>query len=287
MKRQVELRRRLRTLRTLREAVGAMKSLSAHHFRAARAVVEPARAYRRGVERVLAWSHAALPSGENGAGLLVIGGEYGLCGAFHSQLVAEAVKTRRELGAGPTLCVGRRGATLLARSGVAIDAALAAPTGVRGITDLLLRVGEDVFARYTGDRLSSFHIVSSRFVGVGHANPVVTRLLPVAFERAAPERTIRYVARALLATAAIREFLYVSLYQLVLDALASEHGARLVATQAAERWLDERTEVVRLELATARREASTQEMIEIAAASRLEQRKRAAARSVWLAPGAI
>lgn len=50
------------------------------------------------------------------------------------------------------------------------------------------------------------------------------------------------MSTARLASAAIREYLYIVLYDLLLDALASEHGARFVAMQAAERWLDEGTE---------------------------------------------
>ena len=50
MKRELELERRLRSLHTLGEAVGAMKSLSAHHFRETRSAVAPARIYREGVD---------------------------------------------------------------------------------------------------------------------------------------------------------------------------------------------------------------------------------------------
>ena len=70
MKREVELQRRLRSLEALGEAVGAMKSLSAHHFREARRGIEPARRYREGVERILGWAGASLPGGDGEAGLL-------------------------------------------------------------------------------------------------------------------------------------------------------------------------------------------------------------------------
>jgi F0F1-type ATP synthase gamma subunit len=49
-------------------------------------------------------------------------------------------------------------------------------------------------------------------------------------------------------------------------------GARLVATQSAEGWLDERAERLRRQLASTRREASTQEAIEIAAGARARLR---------------
>jgi F-type H+-transporting ATPase subunit gamma len=272
MKRRSELRRLLRSLETLGEAVGAMKSLSAHHFLAARNAVGPARVYREGVDRFLAASGGALAAGDGGAGLLVVGGELGLCGGYNARVVALGARRRAELGPGPTLVVGRRAAALLARQEVEIGRTYAGPTGVGGITDLLLRLADDVLTTYVVERLASFEIVSSRFVGVAVDRPEPVRLLPLEAERTAAAPAVRYVSARTLASAAVREFLYITLYDLLLDALACEHGARLAATQAAESWLDERADRLRRRLAAARREASTQEVIEIAAGARARPR---------------
>ncbi len=272
MKRELELSRRLRSLEALGEAVGAMKSLSAHHFREIRRAVEPARIYRDGVRAILDRSGGEIGAGTGPAGLLVVGGELGLCGSYNARLVAAAAKRRGELGAGPTRCVGHRAAALLARRGVDLQAVYGAPTGVAGMTDLLLRLAEDTLEGYAGQDLSSLDIVASRFAGVGAAEPGVVRLLPLPPARADPAAGARYVTSAQLGSAAVREFLYVALYDLLLDALASEHGARLLATQSAEQWLDERTARLRRQLAAARREASTQEMLEIAGGARARAR---------------
>lgn len=81
-----------------------------------------------------------------------------------------------------------------------------------------------------------------------------------------------------MAAAAARELLYIRLYDLLLDAMACEHSARLVASQSAERWLDERTEQLARQLAGERREASTQEVLEIATSARARGRRGAPAR---------
>jgi F-type H+-transporting ATPase subunit gamma len=268
MKRVLELKLHLRRLEALGVAIGAMKSLSAHHLRQVRSGVAPARSYREGVERIVAAAGAAIGAGAGEAGLLVIGSELGLCGSYNARVVEAGARRRSELGPGPTLCVGRRAAILLARRGVEIEATYPSPTSASGITGLLLRLAEDILVRYAHAHLASFDIVSSRFAGAGTAHPASVRLLPFAAEPAARPGRARYVAEETFASAAIREFLYVTLYTLLLDALASEHGARLVATQSAERWVQERTEKLRRHLAAARREASTQEMIEIAVAAR-------------------
>lgn len=252
MKREYDLKRRLRSLQTLGEAVSAMKSLSAHHLRETRKSVEPARAYRAGVERILAWTGGSLAGGNGPAGLLVIGGELGLCGGYNSRLVDVAAKRRSELGHGPTMCIGRRAGALLARRKVELNQIYSAPTSVRGITDSLLVLAEDILTTYMAERLSTFEIVSSRFGGVGVDVPTCSRLLPLESKRSEQAPAIRYVTAEALASAAIREFLYITLYDLLLDALASEHSARLIATQAAEKWLDERTERLRHHLAATR-----------------------------------
>jgi len=268
MKRELELRRRMHSLQALEEAVSAMKSLSAHHFREARKAVEPARAYREGIERILGWVGTTLAAGEGPAGLLVIGSELGLCGSYNARVVEAGARRREELGDGPTFCVGHRATTLLARRDVEVNRSYGAPASVGGITGLLLRLAEDVLTRYATERLSRFDIVSSRFGGVGLVQPTSVRLLPFEPTRPGVARSARYVHPDSFASAAIREFLYITLHDLLLDALASEHGARLVATQSAEQWLEKRTERLRRHLAATRREASTQEMIEIAAGAR-------------------
>jgi F-type H+-transporting ATPase subunit gamma len=268
VRREADLARRLRSLETLKEAVGAMKSLSAHHFREVRGSVAPARLYREGVERVLAWSGASLAAGDGPAGLLVVGGDLGLCGAYNARVVHAAAERRRALGPGPTVCVGHRAAMLLRRRGVEIRAVHGAPSGVRGIPDLLLRLAEDMLTRYVEESQSALEVVSCRFLGVGAETPANTRLLPLEAGAARGAPLTAYVSGERLASAAVREFLYVALYDLLLDGLASEHGARLLATQAAEEWLDGRTGVTRKELAAIRREASTQEVIEIAFGAR-------------------
>jgi F-type H+-transporting ATPase subunit gamma len=250
-----------------------MKSLSAHHFREARRAVEPARTYREAVARILDWAGAGLAAGEGEAGLLVIGAELGLCGGYNARLAEAGRQVREELGPGPTFCVGRRAATLLARHEVDIERVHEGPTSVGGITRLLLELAEEILTTFATRRLSSFDIVSSRFGGVGSAAPEKVRLLPVEPRASETGPRVRYVRPDELASATIREFLYITLYDLLLDALASEHGARLIATQAAEKWLDERTDRLHRHLMATRREASTQEMIEISSGARARARR--------------
>jgi len=275
VKREHDLEQCLRSLESLEYAVTAMKSLSGHHFRQTRATLEPARRYHEGIRRVVAELGASLPAGKGPGGLLVIGSELGLCGGYNAHVVAEAARHLAAARAGLTLCVGRRAATYLVRRAIEVDRTYPAPTSVAGIPDLLLRLAQDMLGAYVSRRMSRFEVVSSRFEGIGGDHPVITRLLPVGVERSEVAFSARYASRERFDAVAVRELLYISMYSLLLDALASEHGARLVATQSAEQWLEERTRRLRRQLMASRREAGTQETLEVATGARARARERA------------
>jgi F0F1-type ATP synthase gamma subunit len=70
----------------------------------------------------------------------------------------------------------------------------------------------------------------------------------------------------------VREYLYATLYETLLESLASEHGKRLVIAEGARSWLDDRIAATRRQAASIRRETSTQEVLEIVVASRPQRR---------------
>jgi F-type H+-transporting ATPase subunit gamma len=268
VKREPALRRRLHALRSLDQAIGGMKSLAAHQLRVARAQLAPAREYRAGLERALAGlAFAAERPGP--VALLLVASDLGLCGPYNSRLVEAAVARRRELGDVPVHCVGRRGALLLARAGVAPGRTYAARAGAAGLGPLLLRVVEDLLDDHLGGRAARVELVSARFGGVGQFEPARTVILPIRPPPQAPGPPASpYVSPARLAVVGLRELLYVDLYERMLDALASEHGARLVATGSASDWLRDRIAAATRQLRNLRLEAATQELLEIASGGR-------------------
>jgi len=59
----------------------------------------------------------------------------------------------------------------------------------------------------------------------------------------------------------------------LLDSLASEHGMRLLAAESARQWIDETKDSVHRQLTACRREAATQEVLDIVAGARPSQRR--------------
>jgi F-type H+-transporting ATPase subunit gamma len=275
MKREQYLRRRLHTLRTLNEAVSAMRSLSAHHFRLSRQALPAARAYREEIENALAevgvsheMNFAAPP------GLLLIVSDLGLCGDYNTRLVQTAVQEYGQESQGPLYCVGRRPRAVLARNDIKPQSLYHAPASVDGLPGLLFQVAQDILDDFLQGVIGSLFVVSARFEGAGRFSPVVTRVLPIRPSRPAePLRPTNYQSSRRLAAVAVREFLYTTLHEILLDSLASEHGMRLLAAESARQWLDEASETVRRQLFATRREATTQEVLDIVAGSRPRKKR--------------
>lgn len=274
MKREHSLRRKLQSFETLSEAIGAMKSLAAHHFRAARSALPAARAYRERVdEAIAALGWLPQPPAGDASAILLVAADLGLCGGYNSQLAAAAVEQFVQLKPQRFYCVGHRPLSVLRRAGIIVSRQYHAPTSVSGLTELLLRLGEDLLEDFLGGSFDSLHVASAQFDGVGSFTPICTRLLPI--ETPTSDSTMKpspYVSSDRLAAVAIREYLYIRLFQSTLDSLASEHGARLVATESAGQWLSDRIEIANRQLSAIRREASTQEVLDICSTSQRRRR---------------
>jgi F-type H+-transporting ATPase subunit gamma len=273
MKREQVLRRSLESLGTLGEAINALKSLSAHHLRAARAGLLPARAYREGIDAIVGLAGLTQIVPSDRSAVLLIAADLGLCDGYNSRLVVTALEQCHALGAAQFYCVGRRPLTALQRADVHVARAYPAVASVAGLTRLLLTLADDVFGDYLTGAFGSLTVVSARFEGVGAFTTRSTRILPITSHQTADlVAATPYASAHHLAEAVVREYLYSTLFELLLDALAAEHGTRLVATQGAAEWLDARVKTLQRQLASARRESSTQEVLDIAGGARRRRR---------------
>jgi len=274
MKREHSLRRRLHSLETLSEAIGAMKSLSALHFRSARTALPAAHAYRDGIEQALA-ATGLHQSEATGNAILLIAADLGLCGGYYSQAAAARLEHHQRLAAHRLYCVGFRPVSTFKKSGISVDREYTAPTSVSDLTELLLRLGEDLLIDYLGGEFGTLNLVFAMFGGVGEFTPTCIRLLLIDVPNSNPEtKASTYVTPDHLAAVAIREYLYIRLFQAALDSLASERSARLVATEAAGEWLSEKTAAARQLLASIRQEAATQAVLDIAATAKRRRQNR-------------
>lgn len=270
MKREQFFKHRLQALSTLQDAVGAMRSLSAHHFRRARQGLNASREYRDEINTVVAEIgiqhpiHVGVPPG-----LLVIASDLGLCGDYNSRLSHLAVTVATENTFSKVYSVGRRARTALAKNSITPSRLYESPTSLEGLTHLLLGLAQDVLDDYLAKEIGGLQVVSAGFEGVGHFSPLSVQVLPIKpVAGVQPLRRSPYIDDDHLKTVAVREYLYITLYEILLDALAAEHGMRLIAAESALEWLDNTSTTTSRRLANARSEASTQELLDIVSGGR-------------------
>ena len=269
MSREAALRDHVRSLEVLDDAVLAMKSLSAHHFRIARDALLAARVYREELEAAVASiAEAGFEVTSGPPRLVVIGADLGLCGQYHTRLVDAAVAAASALGTESVVCIGRRTASLLARAGVRSEVVYGAPTSVDNVVHVLLDVVSELILGTRTGRYGSIDAVFARFEGVGVFEPVQDRLLPLARLKGGGPPASPYVTASHLREVALRERFYVHLEERLLDAMASEHGMRLVATNSAGEWLDRELERAGHAMRALRQESATQEILELVAGAR-------------------
>lgn len=270
MKREQFLKHRLQALSTLQDAVGAMRSLSAHHFRRARQGLKTSREYRDEVNTMVAeiGIQQPLPVGVP-SGLLVIASDLGLCGDYNSRLSQLAVDVATDNSFSKVYSVGRRARPALTKHSITASRLYEAPTSLEGLSHLLLGLAQDILEDYLAKNIGGLQVVSASFDGVGHFSPLVAQVLPIKPQQGVrPLRRSPYNDDSHLKTVAVREYIYITLYEILLDALAAEHGMRLTAAESALEWLDKTTIKTSRRLASARSEASTQELLDIVSGGR-------------------
>jgi F-type H+-transporting ATPase subunit gamma len=213
--------------------------------------------------------HPLLARREEGRVRIVfITSDRGLCGGYNGGLIRHMESWLRERGDGTTLTVvGRRGADYFRRRDAPIDEQLPGPLAapaVQTARELAARLTTDVLE----DRTDAVYLLYSQFRSVLSQVPTVERLIPVGVEDAdgAEAGALDYVyepnAAAVLADLAPR-YVVARIARALLEAAASEHGARMTAMESATRNATELIDRLTLQMNRVRQATITKELMEI------------------------
>ena len=154
------------------------------------------------------------------------------------------------------------------RNSIACERIYTSPVSVAGLPLGVLSIAADIVNEYSQQKISGLIVISARFEGAGRFTTVPTQLLPIITELDRPAVSTPYQSRQHLLEVVVREYLYITIYELLLDSLAAEHGMRLIAAESARQWIDDTQQSVQRQLSAVRRENSTQEVLDIVAGSR-------------------
>jgi F-type H+-transporting ATPase subunit gamma len=295
-----EIKRRIRSIKNIAQVTRAMQMVAAAKMRRAQEQVLATRAYAEKAWQIL--THLAAQPGVSAemhplfqhhpsvdtVGLLLITSDKGLCGGYNANIIRIASRFVLEAGRPVKLVtVGRKGRNYMMRYGrdvVAEFTELPARPSLLDITPIA-RTALDGFLRREMDEV---YLAYTDFVNTLIQRPVVRRLLPLVateMESAlasafAPVVTggrgrqmeitklkANYIyepdPRAILDTVLPR-FTELQVYHAVLEALASEHSARMVAMRNATDSANDLLADLTLSYNQARQAAITKEMLDIA-----------------------
>lgn len=273
-----QIRSRIRVAKNIQQITKAMKMVAAARLKRAQNRVEAARPYALAMDTVVrdlaqadthGVEHPLLEARQvTRIGVVVITSDRGMCGSYNSALcrfVAEHLR-QYEPSAVRLYVLGRKGQAFFKRLPyeVLTDVAAEAEPGSLQAAAELYKLIETEFLTGQVDEL---HVAFTQFVTAITQNPTITRILPVdtgVSEEATAGREFIFEPAAgdLLASLLPRQ-LKTQIFQALLEASASEHGARMTsmtsATDNASKMISELT----LSLNRARQATITKEITEI------------------------
>jgi F-type H+-transporting ATPase subunit gamma len=212
-------------------------------------------------------------------GIVLITADKGLCGAYNSNVIRATLNFMRDLGHPVRLItVGRRGRDFMIRHGGNVIAEFSDLPARPSLLDVT-PIARTAIDEFLGGACDQVFLAYTDFINTLTQKPTVRRLLPITPGRVEssvmreyiPDTPIReageYIyepdAHAILGSVLPR-FTELQIFQAVLEALASEHSARMVSMRNATDSANELIGDLTLSYYRARQEAITKEMLDIA-----------------------
>ena len=272
------LRLRIRSLGNTAKITKAMQMIAASKMRRAQEMVVAGRPYSEKIERMLA-DLAAVQSQSDEAvvallenrpvqktALVLVTPDRGLCGGLHSNMNRAAGEAIRGAESDfVVITVGRKGRDFIVRSGTELLATFEG-VGDRPSLDDTRPISDLVIQEFEKREIDRVLLGYSRFVNAAVQTPEIATLIPVEPAELEPGEAVDYIyepdPRGVLEELLPR-FVEMEIYHAILEAIASEHSARMVAMQNATDAANDLVSELTLVLNKARQESITSEILDI------------------------
>jgi F-type H+-transporting ATPase subunit gamma len=267
------LRRRIRSIKNTAKITKAMEMIAASKMRQAQ--LRPYAEKRREVMADLAAqpqaeeeTHPLLQHREvKHIGVIHITADRGLCGGLNANMNRRTVSFILEQKAPVNLItVGRRGRDFMSRYGREIRAEFTQLGDKPSLIDTT-PISRVVIDDYTNKLIDQVYLAYTQFITTASQRPVLQKLLPIEPAKIGRAENIEYIYEP-SAYMVLRELLprYVEMqvYHAILESIASEQSARMVAMRNATDNAIEMIENLTLIYNKARQELITKELLDIA-----------------------
>jgi F-type H+-transporting ATPase subunit gamma len=276
----IDLRRRIRAVKSTQQITKAMKMIAASRLRRAQERVVSARPFAQRMLKVLnglvsrvdqdthPLLRVAAPPGSRPL-LIVISADRGLCGSFNSNIIKAAgqfiVKEgqQHEIALG---LIGRKGRDFFRRRGFDVRYEATGIFQRLSFADAAA-LADAAIEEFTSGRASSVNLVYNEFKSVMSQRIVVERLLPIPRlegEQAGPTTEYLYEpSPAEIFKDLLPRHVQVQVYRALLESNAAFFAAQMTAMDAATRNSAEMLENLTLYMNKVRQAAITREIIEV------------------------
>jgi F-type H+-transporting ATPase subunit gamma len=284
-----EMRLRIRSIKNISQVTHALEAVSASKVRKAVAAVTTTRAYATKAWQVL--MHIARQPGQaslhpllarrpevHNVLVVVISGDRGLAGAYNSNVIRFVIQQfNRQKAPVRYIAVGRKGRDMLLRYHKQVVAEFAGLPAAPSFADVsaIGHLAVDEFLKGEADEV---YLAYTNFVNMGRQAPVIKKLLPLEVGDEAgrvqdfthQRLTAAYIYEPNeeeLLDEIIPRFTALQIYQAILESLASEHAARMVAMHNATDNAIELVGDLQLQYNKARQQTITSDLLDIVGGS--------------------
>jgi len=271
------IRRRVRGIQSTAKITRAMEMIATSKMRRAQERGLAGRPYSEKIRQVIA-DLAALPVEEgalhpllqrravNKIAIVHITPDRGLCGGLNTSLSRKAAGFILGQNIPVTLVtVGRKGRDFMRRYGREIQAEFSELGDRPSLLDTL-PISRIIIDNYTNQLVDTVYLVYAQFVSTMVQRPVMQQILPVEPAAIPRAQNVDYIyepgPRAVLGELLPR-FVEMQVYHAILEAIASEQSARMVAMRNATDNANELIEELTLMYNKARQESITKELLDI------------------------
>jgi F-type H+-transporting ATPase subunit gamma len=280
----IDIRRRIRAVKSTQQITKAMKMVSASKLRRAQEHMLGARPFARQMLRVLnslagrvdPTAHPLLDMRDDhrpGARILlvVITADRGLCGSFNTNIIKAAgtfivESVGREIALG---LVGRKGRDYFLRRGFDVRYELVNLFAHLQYADAQ-RIARAAIESFTARECDAVYLVYNEFKSILQQHVVVERLLPIprleAFDSSEPAARVEYLYEPdpqRIFDDLLPRHVEVQAYHALLESAAAEQAARMAAMDTATKNSGEMIEDLTLYMNKVRQAAITREIIEV------------------------
>ncbi|MDE1192814.1 MAG: ATP synthase F1 subunit gamma [Arachidicoccus sp.] len=278
-----EVRNRIQSVQSTQQITKAMKMVSAAKLRRAQEAILQMRPYAQKLQEILSNIVTSLQSDSNiqlaedrpveKVLLIVITSDRGLAGAYNSnvvktakQSIAEKYKAQYEKGNVTIWNIGKKGWESLSKAGYKTDDTYK-DIFLNLTFENVQKAAQSAIAAFKNKYFDVVEIVYSEFINAASQRFVAERFLPIPkIQKKAGEKNIDFIFepdKETLVAELMPKILNTQLYKAVLDANASEHGARMTAMDKASDNANEILRNLKISYNRARQAAITTELTEI------------------------